>query len=236
MNKLPLLLLILLPVQILIGVTVDYDIKSLGIRVASISVNTQIQQRYVEVKAKSIHSNALFPHIDNVYKVTFNEQFLPNVYVRKVRQGELSDDVKVIYNHSALRAAAVHSGKLGEYGYAIAADTRDFFSFMVYLAQGKISGNQFSIDGNGSLWTASVTKEGRELLKTPLGDYSCSRYSIRFNPVTNQKMNYVDMVTHNLLSRSSRLTLWISDGGNAMKAVIRKGALSMSWEIKGISP
>jgi hypothetical protein len=45
-------------------------------------------------------------------------------------------------------------------------------------------------------------------------------------------MPYVDMVTHNLLKEDCKLTLWISEDLIPLKAVVNRGLISMSWEIR----
>ncbi|MDZ4182847.1 MAG: DUF3108 domain-containing protein [Candidatus Cloacimonadaceae bacterium] len=214
--------------------TTDYHIRSLGLNVASLSINHDASANTVSVHAKSLITNAIFPEIDNHYNISFNSSYLPQTYAREIAQKKVDDTVTVSYDHKNKRASAIHRNPRKSYSYDITADTRDFFTFMTMVSMGKAQAGSYVIDGNGTLWTAILSYHGRESIKTSLGNYSCRLYKVRFEPLSEEKTRYVDMVTFNVLSKSSRVSMWISDDGIAVKSNVRKGALSMSWEIREI--
>lgn len=208
-----------------------YDIKSLGLRIATLSITSSESRGVTEVKAASVISNALFPEIDNTYRVEFDANHLPQKYSRIIRQSSVSDEVTVVYKHSSRTAKATHRLGNRTYNFAITDSTRDFFSLLTLLANKSAVPSEYSVDGNGLLWSASLRLDGRERIRTKLGKYTCTRYQIRFTPLSAKTMPYVDMVTHNLLKENNKLTLWISEDGIPLKAVVRKGAIGMIWEI-----
>jgi hypothetical protein len=229
-----LLLLLLASVIPLGGLTLDFDVRSLGLKVAKLSVTTSPEEGYVSVSVNSLITNAMFPALNNVYRSEFVGDYLPVRYQRKVRQKKLTDDIDVVYDRQNRRATARHTGELGSYSYAITAETRDFFSFMMLLSRSDAIQNQYTLDGNGCLWRVNVTKKGREELDLALGKVGATVYELEFVPQSEVKMRYTDMVTHNLFGRNSKVTLWISDNHNPVRAYVRKGLLSMVWELAGI--
>lgn len=218
------------------ALTIEYNIRSFGLNIATISINSDPQQNFVAVQTKSLITNALFPEINNCYRIDFNGAYLPQTYVREIDQKKVDDTVTVTYDHKNKRAGMNHRNPRKSYSYDITSDTRDFFSFMTMVGFGKARAGDYVIDGNGTLWKASLSYHGRETIKTALGNYSCRLYKVQFEPLCDEKMQYVDMVTHNVLNKASRVSLWISDDGIAMRSVVRKNALSASWEIKEIRP
>lgn len=213
-----------------------YDIRSLGLRIATLAITSSKEQGFTEVKAVSVISNSMFPQINNTYRVEFDSSYLPKTYSRIIRQSTATDDVRVEYNHSRYSAKASHQKGNRQYNYTITQNTRDFFSLLTLLANENTPAGEYSVDGNGTLWSAKLRKDHTEEIRTKLGKYSCTRYQIRFSPLSTKTMPYVDMVTHNLLKDGNKLTLWVSEKGIPLKAVVRKGVLSMSWEITEILP
>ncbi|HQF67536.1 MAG TPA: DUF3108 domain-containing protein [Candidatus Cloacimonadota bacterium] len=214
------------------GLSLDYDIKSLGLKIADLSLSCSIADGYIEALAVSEVSSAFFPSLENQYRSEFDANFLPRKYERKIKQTKLSDQVEVSYFHFAHYAKVAQQNGKRSSSYAIADSTRDIFSLLAMLIGGKAEPGAYSVDGNGQLWTAQLSKEGRERIRTNLGRFSCTKYVLRFKPQSPAKMPYIDMVTHNLLKEDSKLTLWISEDLIPLKAVVNRGLISMSWEIR----
>ena len=214
------------------GLSLEYDIRSLGLKIADLSLTCSIADGYIEASAVSEEGSAFFPSLDNQYRSEFDENFLPRKYLRKIKQTKLSDQVEVSYFHFAHYAKVNQQNGKRSFSYAIADSTRDIFSLLAMLIGGRAEPGEYSVDGNGQLWTAYLSKEGRERIRTNLGRFSCTKYALRFKPQSPDKMPYVDMVTHNLLKEDCKLTLWISEDLIPLKAVVNRGLISMSWEIR----
>jgi len=215
--------------------TVEYNIKSMGMKIAYISVNRNESQRMIVVKTHSLKINSIFPQLNNTYRISYDEMLRPLVFSRSVEQKELNEEAKTTYDHNLKTASLYRSSTNTSKDYTIGKNSREPFSLLAYISSGKAIGGIYNIDGNGLPWQAHVLDAGIETVKTPLGKYSARRYNITFTNLTGKKMPYIDMVTHNMLSESSKLSLWVSDEEIILKALIKKGAVSMTWDIIGIT-
>lgn len=220
--------------SILAGVTMDYDITSLGLHVADLKIVRDVPNRTVRVYVTSKMSNAIFPELDNQYLVHYDSQYRPLEYSRIVDQGKTQDNVKVVYDHTSGMASATHTGPLGTYKYSLVLGERDFFSTLVMICDTAPGTGTYVLDANGKAWNASITIKGTSKLKSAIGKSSCREYQILLQPRTKEKVPYVDMVTHNLFKDKNKVSLWITNDGIPVKAVVKMGLLSMKWSIKRI--
>lgn len=216
------------------GITTEYNIKALGLKVAYISISQTETQ--ILVKTHSLMTSMLFPSIDNVYMIDIDNQYRPVQYTRKVKQKNLLDEVRVDYNYTLLDATMHRQSDNSKSTYRVRGDSRDVFSFISYLASRTTTQRQFNIDANGCPWQATVSNPKREEIKTKIGKLNTNKYEISFKPLSNQDTPYIDMVTHNFVNTESKLELWVSDSKIPVKAVVRKKAITMSWELIGLKP
>lgn len=226
----------LLMMQAAMGRTMHYTVKSLGISIASLSIMREANPAKLVVKTKSIYTSSIFPELDNVYTVFYNDSYLPSFYHRKVNQDKYQDQVSTTYSHVQKKASQSQSRNSSTITYAINSNTRDFFSLVAMISDGKAGAGTFELDANGSLWSAKVSSLGSKKLKTPAGSYESKGYKISVSCATHSKPPYADMITHNLFHKNSEVELWVDGNGLLVKASIKKGLASSYWELQKISP
>ncbi len=217
------------------AVSMQYDITSLGLHVADLRIVRDPGTRNIQVYVTSRTASAIFPKLNNQYRVHYDVQYRPVEYKRVVDQGKTQDKVAVSYDHASGKASATHSGPLGKYNYSLRKGERDFFSTLALICDTAPGSGTYILDANGKAWSAAVSYKGTSNLKTALGTYACREYTLVLNPVDSGKVPYVDMVTHNLFKKNNKVSLWIASDGTAIKAVVKMGVLSMKWSISGIS-
>jgi len=218
------------------GKIMTYSVKALGLNIASLTIQRLPTEGKLEVKTKSKITNALFPSIDNSYTVTHNSAYLPISYIRNVHQDKLIDKISTTYNHASAQATQSQSLNGAGITYAINPDTRDFFSFITMLSDGKAGAGTYELDANGSLWQVSAKYLGNKEIKTDAGKFAARGYKLSFSSATHEKPPYIDMVTHNLFHRSSKVELWVDGRGLVVKASMKRGAVGSNWELKSIRP
>jgi len=216
------------------GLSLEYNISSLGLRVADLRIVRDKAARSVKVYVSSRTANSIFPKLNNQYRVVYDDQYRPLQYTRVVDQGKTQDNVSTTYDHASGLANASHTGPLGKYRYELLAGERDFFSTLILICDTAPGSGNYILDANGKPWKAALSYNGTGKLKTSLGTYSCREYQISLSPRSKEKVPYVDMVTHNLFKDKNKVSLWISTDGIPLKAVVKMGVLSMKWSITGI--
>lgn len=209
----------------------EYDIKSIGIKLADLAIELKADKIWVH--SKSIRSLPGFPHQDNIYEVAMASGSKPKTYLRLIHQGELRDSVYTVYKENV---AVMHTKKEGlRREYPFEESTRDFFSFLHLVGHNIGLKGKFKIDGNGRLWLAKLDYKGEERLTTKLGNFQSHHYELSFSPLSPVKAPYIDMLTHNLLSEDLKLSIWFSDSAVPLKAELKKKLLIMNWEIRDIA-
>lgn len=209
----------------------DYDIKSLGLKFARLSLNVNSAQNTIQVNARSISSGKIFSKLDNSYTISHDSNYLPHVYNRRIRQKDWDVTVNAEYNHSKGKARMMNSAETKEMEYTISTSSRDIFSFLAWCAAGHANPGTYPIDANGISWQVQLTKEKLEKVKTSIGSYSATKYILSFKQLGKGKTPYVDMVTFNLVNSGTKVELWISQEGIPVKAKVKKGSQAMSWDL-----
>lgn len=231
-----LLIVILLAVNCLYALTAEYYVKALGMKISYISISVQPNSNSIEVKTHSLKTSRLFPQIDNVYRIARDPQGLSCQYYRTIRQKNLSNEVSVDYNYQKLIATQKSKIEPKIKNYHISKDSRDVFSLLAMIVNGEAKTGCYRIDANGVPWQATLKQSEAETLKTQLGEYPTKRYDIVFKCLSKEKTPYIDMVTFNLVNEDTKLSFWVSDNNVAVKALVRKNAMAMNWELIGLSP
>ncbi len=223
------LCLFILGTSCLWGITAEYSIKSLGMKVANISISMGLGK--LEISANSNGSSPLFPKINNRYYIEIDDQYRPLFYTRSINQKSVKDEITSRYNRKELQLT-LHRKSTGiSKSYPIHLNSRDVFSMIALLISGKGTSNSYQIDANGSPWQATITSTSREEVKTKIKKFKTKRYDIVFKPLSDAPTNYVDMVTHNFVNEDTKLSLWVADEGLAVKSVVKKKGISMNWEL-----
>lgn len=216
----------------LIGVRAEYNVNTLGMKIADLKI--EMKPKLIDVKIKSTKVLPLFPHINNRYTISSSQNFLPDKYTRRVHQGELLDEIETIYSQS--NAKLWQKSTNSEYLFDIYIDTRDFFSLLNLICNTPKPQKNYIVDGDSRAWQAQVSSPSHENIKTKIGSFKARKHVLSFVPLSPEKAQYMDMLTHNLLSEDVVLTVWISGDGVPLKANIKKKLMGMNWEIKELKP
>ncbi len=205
-------------------------------QIAYLSLEKNAELEQITVKTHSLKTSKLFPPLNNEYRISYDELFRPVTLNRIIRQKNLNDVVETKYDYQKLlaRQSRKSDGSIAEYG--INKQTRDVFSFLAYLAEGKVVPGSYPIDGNGSKWQVSVKEKPLETVNTAIGKYKARRLEISFNNLTEHKQPYVDMVTNNMLKEGNKLSIWVDDRQLILKAVVKSKGITTHWELTGLSP
>lgn len=230
------LLLVLCLGGMLHAVTAEYNIKSMGLNFARLSLNIDETNQTITVKAKSLQTGNIVAKLDNSYHISYDTNFCPLVYHRQIKQKKLDTKVITRYDHASGKASMDDSATRHHLEYPLTGRTRDIFSFLAYCAQGKAKAGAYLIDANGTPWQAILSAGTKEEIKTSLGKFATTKYLLSFKQTGSGKTPYVDMVTFNLVNAETRLELWISDKGIPLKARVKKGSQTMNWELARLLP
>jgi len=210
----------------------EFKISSMGMRVAKLKMSVTENSLYV--KASNSGMRTIFPHINNSYSVQFKNDYLPLRYNRIIHQDTLKDTVLTTYENGG---GIMRRSKAGTqpFTYPLPPQSRDFFSLIWKICKSAKATGEYVVDGNGRTWKAIVSGGDIDNISTPLGKFQATRYQLKFKPITAQKAEYVDMLTHNFLDESITLLLWVNQGGIPVKAHLKKKLMGMHWEIESIS-
>lgn len=208
-----------------------YKINSMGFKVADLRLIIGKDQLYVKASNDGIRT--LFPHLNNTYKVSFDQDYLPKTYTRIIHQDALKDSVTTIYSQGA--ATMYRKSDNNEVSYRIPAKSHDIFTLLTRISQVPKAVGEYYVDGNGRTWKVIVSGGKSENLKTSLGIFQTTKYELRFKAQSPHKAPYVDMLTHNFLDESLHLSIWVNQGGIPVKAHLKKRLMVMTWEIQSIS-
>jgi hypothetical protein len=216
----------------LYGIRIKYRVTSMKLNVAEIEM--ELNDSHISVAVKSRIKVPLFPSIDNRYEIIHDGDFRPLHYTRIVNQAELTDSVYTRYH---LGSATMHqSSNSKSINYKVRADTRDVFSLLAKISDDVNAGGTYYADGNGRLWQVKVSGPQTERISTALGKQTARRHDFTFQPLSPVKAPYIDMITFNFLDPDTRLTLWVSVNGVPLKAHLKKGLMSMNWDIQSVGP
>lgn len=215
-------------------ITAEYNIKALGTKVAYISFTQSSSQ--LHIKTNSLKSGAIFPTFDNEYKIDIDTMLRPVKYKRILKQKNLQDMVLATYDYSKLKATMFRQSDKSTNTYSVQDDSRDVFSFIALLSSGDLVKRQYLIDANGCPWQANVSLPVIEVISTKLGKLKTTKYEVSFKPLSRKETPYVDMITFNFVNEKTKLNVWVSDSKIPVKAVVKKKAVFMSWELIGIKP
>lgn len=214
----------------------EYCLKSLGLKIAYLSIEKNDTQKQITVKTHSLMTNSIFPPLNNEYRISYDEQYRPQTLTRIIRQKNLNDIVETRYDHSKQIARQSRKSDINSIDYSIGKQTRDIFSFLAFLAGKKPESGTYPIDGNGNPWLATAVAKPSETLKTVIGKHQARKIDVSFTNVTEQKQPYVDMVTNNILKEGNKLSLWVDDRQQILKAVVKSKDITTYWELTKLTP
>lgn len=230
------LLLVLCLGGVLHAITAEYNIKSLGMNFAKLSLSIDDTRKTITVKAKSVQTGNIVAKLDNSYLISYDQNFCPLIYQRQIKQKKLDTKVITRYDHPGAKATMDDSATKQHSEYPLPAKIRDIFSFLAFCTQGHAKPGAYPIDANGTPWQAILSAGTEEEVKTSLGKFAATKYLLSFKQTGSGKTPYVDMVTFNLVNAETKLELWISDRGIPLKAKVKKGSQTMNWELTRLQP
>nr|HPK41583.1 DUF3108 domain-containing protein [Candidatus Cloacimonadota bacterium] len=108
----------------------SFNINYLGVSVAK--VNMSVNKDVLLIKAKSTDiTNFLSDSIDNTYKITFNDSFLPLTYEKNIIQAKYKEKSITAYNYDNASYKDLNANTI--YEYQIKPNSRDIFSALIHL-------------------------------------------------------------------------------------------------------
>ncbi len=236
MMRITLIALMIAIVVTLTGYRTVYNVRSMGLNVARITINHDKQYRIILAETKSLLTNQLFPSLDNIYLIHYEGSYLPRTYTRQINQDKVKDVVVTNYDRTSHTATQTRKSEREASVYPIRPDIRDYFSLFTYLCETQGDGGTYYIDGNSTLWQTTVKRIGDVQLKTKTGTHQTVRYEMRFTNLSGIKPPYLDMVTFNTLNESSVVNFWVDSQGIPIRAHVRRNLLSMTWEMVSHTP
>ena len=214
------------------GFTAEYNIKSLGLKIARLEMQVDAKNKKINVKAKSTKYGSLATKLDNRYVISYDEQVRPLQLFRSIHQHKLDNDVQTNYDHVRLTAETNHPAPKSR--YVIKDASRDVLTFLAFCSITRPAPGSYPIDANGTLWFAHVKDGAKTTVNTVLGKTPAFQYQISFSKADPKPTPYVDMITFNLVNKDTSMELWISEKGVPLKAKASKKSWNMTWELTGL--
>jgi len=170
---------------------------------------------HLAVSAKSTPFYSLLYQVDNQYHSFFTwPQVHPLRYERRIR--ETGVDFR--------RMVSYHDGQAlydGQRQVSVPPGVRDLFSALYALRGQALEEDQVidsPLDLDGQLWEARAVVLGRERVETRLGSHPAIKVLVRFlgpdQPQRHKRES--DVLTNNLVSEKTKLTIWFSDDEQKM--------------------
>lgn len=219
----------------LFGFTAEYNIKSLGLKVARLELGIDTHLQEIKIKAKSTRYGSIIGKLDNNYQIRYDTLIRPKHYTRNVNQQKIAYNVQTEYDHPASRAEMTNPGTRTKRTFNINADTRDVFSFLAYCSMAKPSPGLYPIDANGVLWYADLRGGSKTEVNTFQGKMPAYKYRLTFQKSGKATTPYIDMITFNLVNTDTSMDLWISESGVPLKAKVAKKSNTMTWELESLN-
>jgi hypothetical protein len=224
----------------LFGETYNYRISCLGIRVVDINImnNFAKDTGVLRVQADTYYITPIFPFLHNVYTTKYEDGFLPVTYEKHIDQRKYFEDRLYTYDQKNNTATLVDRLKKQKIYYPIMAESRDFFSALLYIASHLKDKDEVWLDANRLIWKATYVQEGREILKTPLGKIPAIKLKMRFKKISPEPQENTDMMTNQLVNEENTLYLWISDDSRhlPLKARYERKPFPVYWELITYKP
>ena len=224
----------------LYGDTYQYKITCLGIRVVDINISNYSNNStgFLRVSADSHFITSIFPYLHNTYLTRYEDGFLPITYEKHVDQRKYFEDRICTYNREKRTAILQDRLKSHTISYPIMAESRDFFSALLYIANHLQEKDDIWLDANKLIWKASYVKVDREIVKTGLGKLPAIKLKMRFQKVSTEPKENTDMLTNQIVNEDNTLYLWISDDARhlPLKAKYERKPFPVYWEIISYRP
>jgi hypothetical protein len=213
--------------------TIDY----IGIETVKVNMKHMKMgnEGIIEVHAKSKKFASYLADIDNYYRLDYSDDFVPDLYMKKVEQKGYREDRVVSYNHinnTAFRTSSIYPEK--EKRYSTNSNSRDFFSSLFYLRYMDEQEAELNLDVASIPWICHIKRVEDEKIKTFSGKRRCRKFKINFEKIDKQKRERTDMLTNNLVREENTLYFWITDDDQRIpvKAEYQMAPFSVYWNLK----
>lgn len=211
------------------------QIKYIGIN--AVDVLMKNQNNHITINAKTNGLIKLVTNLDNHYKIKYQQNYLPEFYLKDINQGNYFENRKTTYTHkdsTAYRISFLDSANVIK--YKINSKTRDFFSALFYLRNNLFAKEKtLWIDANSILWKANYTILKKEKLNTILGKKNTLLVKLDFIKMEKDKIETrSDMLTNNLVNEKNSLYFWFTQDEKKIpvKAKFTMKPFSVYWILK----
>ncbi len=157
---------------------------------------------HLNARGQTSSAFSIFFTVDNRYESYIDQKtYLPYYYTENIREGKYRRNDKVRFYQDKRKI----EGAKGT--YTGAEQTFDLLSAYYFARNLDLSGvkigDSFKLTYflHDEIATLGITYEGKETIKTPLGDLRC----LKFSP---------DIKPGRIFKKSSKLYLWVTDDGN----------------------
>ncbi len=213
----------------------DFSINYLGIGVVDVRMTDR--DHCLTVTAKSTSVAGIFSEMDNIYVSEYGEDYLPVRYSKDIRQDRYSEDRTTCYDREFLiarRISRIDSAR--SITYPIVAESRDFFSALYFLRNANLDSlESVPLDANSLIWTARISKEETEEIKTILGKVSATRVRIDFERTSDREKERSDMLTNNLVNEEVPMYIWFTCDERRLpiRAKFDSSPFTVTWKLTG---
>lgn len=222
------------------GERLEFHMEYMHLHVATLLFEMEVDsENYVlSVAAKSTgKANFLFS-LNNEYETRMEKStLLPLWSDKKIRQKNISHDLKIKYDHSAGRASLADS-----VSWDIPQDCYDYFSMLYFfrtLSSHQLHARRFFLDSEYLISEVkAVQKSEGELVTVPAGQFSTIRLELFFSQQTREERPWkTDILTNRLAKPGSVVTIWFSDDDSRLPVKISYGnsLLKTSIELNSYS-
>jgi len=213
----------------LIAESMSFNINYLGVSVAK--VNMSVNKDVLLIKAKSTDiTNFLSDSIDNTYKITFNDSFLPLTYEKNIIQAKYKEKSITAYNYDNASYKDLNANTI--YEYQIKPNSRDIFSALIHLRRLNLKKDHtMNLEVNRNLWQVKSTFMKIEKVNTILGKKDCLLVKLDFKKTNINNNSKSDILTNNLVNENNSLYFWFTDDDQRIpiKAKYEMSPFSVIW-------
>ncbi len=212
----------------------SFSIRYLGMRIAEVELTDNFEENIgrILIEARSVSVGNIVFRIENTYTVLYRHDFLPDSYIKSIRQKNFSQERSVIFNQSERRIVTITDGKRRDYQIEDMQEVRDFFSALLYLRETIQPEHlpELLVYANNNIWLVEVAY----LTRDRVAKRDAYQYLLRFKQLSNNKRERADVLTNNIIKEESTLQLWISSDEEKLllKAEYVSSPFSVFWSLE----
>lgn len=200
--------------QYFAGEQLAYHMEYMHLHVATLvfEMKNDSDEFFLSVAAQSTGKARFLFSLNNAYETFMDKNtLLPLRTEKKIRQKNISHELKITYNHPAGRASLADS-----VFWEIPRNCYDYFSMLYFLrtlSLDQFHSLHFFLDSEYLISEVTVTlKSEGELVNVPAGRFNTIRLELSFTQKTQEERPWkTDLLTNRLAKPGSVVTIWFSN-------------------------